>query len=127
MRFSAKTKYVWCSPYKLRPLADVIRGKAAVEALNWLSLYGTQRSVPLSKTLASAVANAHDVQNVAAHELVVSEVRVDQGPVRRYFKPGAQGRASNQRKRQCHILVVVEPKKSKGSKVSEVTVEKREA
>ncbi|HBY05572.1 MAG: Ribosomal protein L22 [candidate division TM6 bacterium GW2011_GWE2_42_60] len=113
MRFVAKTKYVWYSPYKLRPLADIIRGKGAVDALKWLSMYGTSRSVALQKTLASAVANAHDREQVKPADLKVCEVRIDQGPVRRYFKPGAQGRAMPQRKRQCHITVIVESKKIK--------------
>ena len=30
MVFTAKAKYVRLSPYKLRPLADVVRGKSAV-------------------------------------------------------------------------------------------------
>lgn len=113
MRFLAKTKYVWYSPYKLRPLADIIRGKDAVDALNWLTVYGTKRSIPLRKTLSSAVANAHDLKNIVPGDLVVREVKVDQGPIRKYFKPGAMGRAMVQRRKQCHITVVVEPKQKK--------------
>lgn len=115
MQFIAKTKYVWYSPYKLRPLADVIRGKGAVEAINWLTVYGTKRSIPLMKTLASAVANAKDLQNLTPADLTVKEIRIDQGPIRRYFKPGAQGRAMPQRSRQSHIQVIVESKKQKES------------
>lgn len=110
MQFLAKTKYIWYSPYKLRPLADVIRGKKAVDALNWLTLYKTKRAIPLYKTLFSAVSNAKDRQNIASKDLVVREIRIDQGPIRRSFKPGAMGRAMPQRKRQCHITVVVESK-----------------
>lgn len=110
MQFIAKTKFVWYSPYKLRPIADVIRGKEAVDALNWLAFYRNQRSVPVRKTLVSAVANAKDLKNLEPADLIVREVRIDQGPVRRYFKPGAQGRAAPQRKRQCHISIVVESK-----------------
>lgn len=110
MKFTAKTMHVWYSPYKMRPLADVIRGKQAVDALQWLTMYRTKRSVPLYKVLASAVANAKDREQLAPADLVVSQVFVDQGPIRRYGKPGAQGRTSPQRSRQCHITVVVESK-----------------
>ena len=113
MQFVAKTKCVWYSPYKLRPLADVIRGKDASYAMNWLALYKTKRSIPMRKTLASAIANALDIKGIAQSELFVKEVRVDQGPIRYYFKPGAMGRAMNQRSRQCHITVIVAPKKNK--------------
>ena len=37
MQFVAKARYVRISPYKLRPLADVVRGKNVAYALNWLS------------------------------------------------------------------------------------------
>lgn len=113
MKFTAKTMYLQYSPYKIRPLADVIRGKQALDALHWLSMYCTRRSEPLKKTLASAMANAKDREQVAPADLVVCEVRIDQGPIRRYIKPGAMGRATPQRSRQCHITVVVESKSKK--------------
>jgi large subunit ribosomal protein L22 len=113
MQFVAINKYIWCSPYKLRPLVDVIRGKDAVSALNWLALYKTQRTSPLQKTLESAIANAKDRENIEKSDLIVKEIRVDQGPIRRYHKPGAMGRAMVQRKRSCHLKIVLEPKQSK--------------
>ena len=113
MEFVAINKYIWCSPYKLRPLANVIRGKNAVDALNWLSIYKTKRTGPVEKTLKSALANAKDRENIDTQDLLVKEIRVDQGPIRRYHKPGAMGRAVIQRKRQSHLTIVLEPKKSK--------------
>ena len=41
-------------------------------------------------------------------EVRIKEIRIDQGATVRYFKPGAQGRVSPQRKRFSHISVVVE-------------------
>lgn len=113
MQFVAKTKYVWYSPYKLRPIADVIRGKNASYAMHWLSLYKNKRSVPVQKTLKSAIANAYDLKGVEVEDLLVKEIRVDQGSIRYSFKPGAMGRAMHQRRRQCHITIIVEPKKKK--------------
>lgn len=108
MQFVAKARYVWYSPYKLRPLVDVVRGKNAAYALGWLSIYNNKRSVPLKKLIESAVANAKQLKNVTAEHLSIKEIKVDQGPIHRYFKPGAQGRAMIQRKRLCHISVVLE-------------------
>ncbi|MBN2267045.1 MAG: 50S ribosomal protein L22 [Candidatus Babeliaceae bacterium] len=116
MRFLAKTKYIWYSPFKLRPLADVIRGKDATDALGWLTMYGTKRSIPLKKTLVSAMANAKDLKNFEPKDLLVKEVRIDQGPMRKYFKPAAMGRAMPQRRRQCHVVIVVEAKEKKAKK-----------
>lgn len=110
MQFVARAKYIKYSPYKLRPLVDVIRGKNAAYALNWLVTYGTKRSTPIMKALESAIANAKNLSQTEAKELAVKEIRVDQGPIRKYFKPGAMGRASIQRKRQSHISIVLETK-----------------
>ena len=108
--FGAIAKFVRYSPYKLRPIADVVRGKDVVYALNWLNTYKTQRSEPIIKTLQSAVANAKNLEDIELSALIVKEIRVDQGPIRKYFKPGAQGRAKPQRKRLCHISVTVQKK-----------------
>ncbi|HAU30139.1 MAG: 50S ribosomal protein L22 [candidate division TM6 bacterium GW2011_GWF2_43_17] len=110
MQFKAQTRYIWYSPYKLRLLADVIRGKDVVSAMQWLSMYKVKRTVPVYKTLKSAVANAKDRENHEPRDLVVAEVRVDQGPIRHYFKPGAQGRSVPLRARQSHITIVVAPR-----------------
>lgn len=112
MQFTAKARFIQYSPYKLRPLADVIRGKTASYALAWLSTYKNQRTLPLQKVLKSCVANAQNM-NVDRELLVVRQVCVDQGPIHRYFKPGAQGRAMPQRKRLCHISIVLESKDSR--------------
>lgn len=118
MQFEAKARYVWYSPYKLRPLADVVRGKSARFALDWLTTYQTKRALPLKKLIASAIANAQNLQNVPAESLTVHEIRVDQGPMHRYFKPGAMGRAMIQRKRLCHIHVVLKSQEVKQSNTS---------
>jgi large subunit ribosomal protein L22 len=112
MQFTAKARYIRYSPYKLRPLADVIRGKGADYALAWLGTYKSQRAVPLKKLLDSCVANAKSTNNVEARLLIVKDIRIDQGPIHRYFRPGAQGRAMPQRKRLCHMSIVLESKDS---------------
>lgn len=104
----ASAKFIRYSPFKLRPLVDVIRGKNAKFALDWLATYGTRRASPIVKVVASAVANAqHAVPGVGAHSLQIADIRVDQGPTLRYFKPTARGSASIQRKRFSHISVVL--------------------
>lgn len=110
MQFTAKASYIRYSPYKLRPLADVIRGKSATFALGWLTTYRNQRTESLKKLVESVVANAKNLKNVGIEDLSVKEVRVDQGPIFRYFKPGAQGRAMPQRKRLSHISIIMESK-----------------
>lgn len=94
----------------MRLLANVIRGKNASYALGWLTTYNTRRSCPLKKLIKSAVSNAENLQGMKADALRIKELRIDQGPIVRYYKPGAMGRAMVQRKRMCHMSVILEPK-----------------
>jgi large subunit ribosomal protein L22 len=110
MQFIAKTRYIKYSPYKMRPIADVVRGKDALYALGWLATYKTKRSLELKKLIQSAVANAKHLQGLEVRDLRVKELRVDQGPIVQYFKPGAMGRAMVQRRRMCHMSVILEAK-----------------
>jgi large subunit ribosomal protein L22 len=107
MQFIAKARYIQYSPYKLRPIVDVIRGKNARYALDWLATYPTQRVRPIEKVLRSAVANAKDMGNFDAVNLIIKDFRVDQGPMFRYFKPGAMGRPTVLRKRFSHLTCIV--------------------
>ena len=104
----AKARYIRYSPYKLRQIADVIRGKTVAYAQGWLSLYPVIRTVPVKKLLDSAVANARHEYNVQPEKLFIKEIRIDQGPLFRYFKPGAMGRANIYRKRQSHMSIILE-------------------
>lgn len=118
MQFSAKLRYVRFSPYKLRPLADVIRGKDAQSAISWLSTYAVKRARPLKKMIQSAVANAYNLNNnMQVENLIIADLRVDEGPMYRYYKPGAMGRATVLRKRFSHVSVVLRPKKIKSDKI----------
>lgn len=109
MQVSAKARYIRYSPYKLRPLADVVRGKNVEYALQWLETSGLKRSVPVTKIIESAAANAKQLHSIDKEQLIVKEIRVDQGPMYRYFKPGAMGRANIYRRRFSHMIVIVEP------------------
>ena len=113
MQFSAKAKNIYYSPYKLRPLVDAIRGKNVNYALNVLVTTPLKKAVPIKKLLQSAAGNAKNLKNVDARELFIKDIRVDEGPMFRYFKPGAMGRAKVQRRRFSHISVVLESIKGK--------------
>lgn len=108
MDFIAKAKFVKFSPHKLRLVIDVVRGKKVDYALNWLTTYRVCRAEPIKKVIESAVANARHNGNVDEKTLFIKEIKVDGGPVFKYFKPGAMGRANPQRKRLSHISVTLE-------------------
>src|SRR3989304_8834651 len=108
MQFNATVKYLRFSPYKLRPLVDVIRGKPVSVALQWLDTYKVGRVLPIKKLIKSAAANAFSLKQVQHENLVIKDIRVDQGPIINYFKCGAMGRGNPMRKRLSHIEVVLE-------------------
>ncbi len=106
----ATSLFVSRSQFKMRVLADsFVRGKRADVALNLLSTSALKRALPMEKLLRSAVANALQKTNLSANELRVKRIIVDQGPMRRYFKTGAMGRANIQKKRSSHMEIILEP------------------
>lgn len=108
MQFNARARNIRYSPFKLRPLADMVRGKNVGHALSWLATSSLKRAVPITKTIVSAAANAKNRQGVEVDQLRIKEIRIDQGPAYRYFKPGAMGRSNIYKKRFSHISVIVE-------------------
>jgi len=108
MEIQAKAKAIGlrCSPFKLRPLANVIRGKSALYGIGWLQTCGLKRALLIKKLIDSAIANAKFADDkVNVNDLMISNLQVDQGPVYKYFKPGAQGRSNVYRKRLSHISI----------------------
>jgi len=95
------------SPRKIRPIADLVRGKFADEALELLACYPNRGARLLEVVIKSAVANAEDqrAQNLADLEIV--DIRVDGGPMARRFRPKARGSSSIYHKRSSHITVVI--------------------
>ena len=105
--YQAKHRYAQMSARKIRPFADLVRGKFADEALELLACYPNRGARLVEDVIKSAVANAEDqrVQNVADPEIV--DVRIDGGPMSRRFRPGARGASRPYVKRTAHITVTV--------------------
>jgi large subunit ribosomal protein L22 len=109
MQFKASARYIRISPFKLRPLVDVVRGSTVDRALAFLRTCSIDRAKSIEKVIFSAYSNAVNLQqNVAMNDLVIKEIKVDQGPTFKYFKPSAMGRAQLQKKRLSHISVLLE-------------------
>jgi large subunit ribosomal protein L22 len=120
MEAKASARHVRVSPQKARRVVDLIRGKAATDAVTTLTFAPQSASDPVKKVLESAIANARfkaDRESVAFDErnLVVSAAFVDEGPTMKRFRPRAQGRAGRINKRTSHITVVVAPKPAKST------------
>ena len=107
-RAVARARYVRVTPMKARRVIDLIRGRTAREALAVLEFAPQTASAPVSKVLASAMANAENNLGLDPDSLIVSGAFVDEGPTLKRFRPRAQGRAYRIRKRTSHITVEVE-------------------
>lgn len=110
MAFRATHKYARISARKVRPLADLVRGKFADEALELLKFQPHRGARMLEKVLRSAVGNAQDPdqnkgQAFNAERLVVVDARVDGGPTFKRIRPRARGMAFGILRRTAHISV----------------------
>jgi len=110
MESTSKLKYVRQSPYKIRFVADLIRGKDVTDAINILSSTNKKASEFLLKLLNSAVSNINynneDI-NLEQNDLYVKKIYVDGGPTLKRFRPAAMGRAAPIKKRMSHITVII--------------------
>jgi large subunit ribosomal protein L22 len=107
-RAVARARYVRLTAMKVRRVVDLIRGRNATEALAVLQFAPQAASEPVSKVLASAMANAENNLSLDRDTLWVSSAYVDEGPTLKRFRPRAQGRAYRIRKRTSHITIEVE-------------------
>jgi len=94
-------------------MADMIRGKFADEALDILRYQPHRGARMLEKVLRAALGNAQDPdqsrgRTVNIDRLIVSEARVDGGPMFKRMQPRARGMAYIIRKRTSHIHVTLE-------------------
>ena len=95
------------SPTKARPVADLIRGKKADDALTILGMSKRRGAYYLRKALEAAIANADQAEQ-DVRQLWISDVRVDDGPRMKRFQPKDRGRAHAIIKRSCHLTVAVD-------------------
>ena len=108
MAYEATHRFARISARKVRPLADLIRGKFADDALDILRYQPHRGARMLEKVLRSALANAEDRRATNLHHLMVVDVRVDGGPMFKRMQPKARGMASIIKRRMSHIRVALE-------------------
>lgn len=112
MEAKAIARHVLISPRKVRIVVDLIRGKQVDEALAILKFTPKRAAQPVSKVVASAVANAEHNYDMSRDSLYVAEAYVDEGPTMKRFQPRARGQAFQILKRSSHVTVVVREKEA---------------
>jgi large subunit ribosomal protein L22 len=106
--YKAGAKFVRISPYKVREVAAIIKGKHVDEARRILAFTPKAASFEFSKILESAIANAEHNFEVPQEELYIKFVSADEGVTIKRFRPRAQGRGFRIRKRTSHINLELE-------------------
>jgi len=106
-------KYRRVSPKKARLVAELIKGKSVPEARAILAITPKRSAVLFQKALSAAAAACKGKSGGEASEetMVVSDVRVDQGPSWKILKPAIKpmrfGGYSVIKRRTSHIIVEV--------------------
>ncbi len=108
MKVDAKLNYLRMSPRKVRLVADLIRGRKVSEAKVKLQFVPNKAAEPVEKLLKSAVANAEHNFELSEKDLYVAEIRVDEGPTLKRWRPRARGATNQIQKKTSHITLVLD-------------------
>jgi large subunit ribosomal protein L22 len=107
--YRAVSKYLVGSPYKIRPVADIVRRSPYTEAVSILENMPHKGARLIRKAIKSAASNAlADNKKLDEDMLYVREIYIDEGPRFKRIWFRGRGRADMQLKRMCHITVVVD-------------------
>jgi large subunit ribosomal protein L22 len=110
MEVKASLNFARIGCQKARLVADVIRGKDVNEAIKSLTFMKQKGAVLIKKLVESAVANAENKKTIDIDNLYVKTITVDMGPSMKRFRPRAQGRAFQVKKKLSHINVILDEK-----------------
>jgi large subunit ribosomal protein L22 len=107
MEVRAVAKDIRISPFKVRFVVDLVRGKRVDEALTILRFASTPAARAVAKTVKSAAANAENNFQMTPSELRIVRIYADEARSLKRFRAQARGRANQILKRASHITVVV--------------------
>jgi large subunit ribosomal protein L22 len=103
----AHARNVSISAQKARLVIDLVRGKNVTEAIDLLRFVPNRASLPVSKLLASAVANGEENFGVSRDDLYVYTIYANEAPTRRWRRFGPRGRFKPWLRRSSHITVIL--------------------
>ena len=99
----AKLNNLRIAPRKTRQVADMIRGKKVSEAEKILRFTIKRATLPITKLLNSAIANAQHNHKLKKEDLFIAEIKVDQGRMLKRWRPRSRGMAHAIQKKTSHI------------------------
>jgi len=124
----AKLVNVPTSPRKMRVVADLVRGKEVMLALNILKYNAKAPAARLEKLLQSAIVNweTKSGDKIDEGKVYVKLIQVDSGRMLKRLRPAPQGRGYRVRKRSNHVTIVLDSvaNQPQSAKVAEATTTK---
>ena len=102
---AAMTKNARISPYKVRQVLELIRGKSAEKAVVILKFSDKRAAGIILKVLNSAMANAEHNYGMDLDKLFVCEAYANQGPMMKRFRPVSMGRAHPYVHKTSHVVI----------------------
>jgi large subunit ribosomal protein L22 len=103
--YRASHRFARISARKLHPIAELIRGRYADDALNILKYMPQRGARFFERVLKSAMANAEDRGERNVGNMIVFDARGDCGPMFKRLMPRARGMAYLIRRRSAHIEI----------------------
>jgi large subunit ribosomal protein L22 len=107
MEIKASLNHLRMSPRKVRLVIDLVRKMPVEKAIAQLKFSGKKAALPVIKLIESGIANASDLYSIDKSNLLVKEIRSDEGLTLKRWMPKAHGRATLLRKRGSHISLVL--------------------
>ncbi|MBK7850325.1 MAG: 50S ribosomal protein L22 [Bacteroidetes bacterium] len=106
----AKLVNVPTSPRKMRVVADLVRGKEVMQALNILKYNAKAPAARLEKLLQSAIVNweTKSGDKIDEGKVYVKLIQVDSARMLKRLRPAPQGRGYRVRKRSNHVTIVLD-------------------
>jgi len=103
----AHARFISISAQKIRLVANAVRDKDVVDALSLLNFVPNYAAQPLSKVIASAMANGEENYGVSRDDLYIYRIYANEAPTRKWRRFGARGRFKPWLRRASHITVVL--------------------
>lgn len=107
MIYNAKHRFSDVAPRKMRPFAQLVRGKNADEAIELLKFLPNRGARQIEAVIKSALGNAEDKGCRNLDDLVVTVCRIDGAPTFKRIQPRARGTAFGIKRRMSHIIVTL--------------------
>ena len=108
MAFQANHQFARIAATKVRPFADLIRGRFAGEGVDLLRYVPNRGARMLEKVLKSAMANAESQGARNVERLVIVDARANNVPMFKRMLPRARGMSYIIRRRFAHIYISLE-------------------